>query len=347
MVGRPRHCRKNFHRRSLQEFVLPARLLLLLLLLFFFGSCEFVTRTPVPPYLTYVINELSVEGRIPDPLLHVEVIPVATSDQSFVALIGRAELRADFDRLLLVDDGFNLRVQRSDEFPVRLNRSGLVTAEDRILLGNLLYDPAANTVTNTAAPEGENFAGTQVGSNFYTFGYGDENAIYLEEYNSSFIPTGGGRQVQLSADTIPQGFVHGHAYIDGEGNRSIVLFVSVSQDGGPLYVIDIPDSAVPGLSGPLFSVDNPETSAFDTVVLATGRPNHVTKTREGIIVLDDDNGEIERYSNETGGRLDTFRPKGDDDGFGDELIVAFFLRGNSYLILDRERELLYEVSPWW
>ena len=121
----------------------------------------------------------------------------------------------------------------------------------------------------------------------------------------------------------------------------------MSQDGGPLYVIDIPDSAVPGLSGPLFSVDNPETSAFDTVVLATGRPNHVTKTREGIIVLDDDNGEIERYSNETGGRLDTFRPKGDDDGFGDELIVAFFLRGNSYLILDRERELLYEVSPWW
>lgn len=327
------------------------RLLLLLFLLLFLatilGGCEFMTRTPAPPYMTYVINELSVEGRLPDPLLHVEMIPLATAEQTYVALIGRSELRADQDRLLLIDDGFNLRVERSDEFPARLNRSGLVTTEDRILLGNLLYDPVANTVTNTAAPEGENFAGAQVGSNYYTFGYGDENSVYLEEYHSSFIPTGGGGQVQLSADTIPEGEVRGHSYMDGDGNRSVILIVSGTYDGGPLYVIDIPNSALPGLTGPLFSLDNPGTSAFETVVVSKGRSAQVVKTREGIIVLDDNDGVLNRYDGDTGARRDSFEPMGRNEGFSEELVFAFFIRGGNYLILDRERELLYEVAPWW
>ncbi|MFP4300589.1 MAG: hypothetical protein ACOC47_01960 [Alkalispirochaetaceae bacterium] len=329
--------------RQFKLISLPLLLPLLLLL----GSCEFLTRTPVLPYMTYVVKELSVEGRIPNPMLYADVIPVATSDQTFVALIGRAELRADFDRLLLVDDAFGLRVERSDEFPARLNRSGLITSEDRILLGNLLYDPVTNTITNTAAPEDDSFAGIQVGGNYYTFDYGDENAVYLEEYDSSFISTGGGGQVQLSADTIPEGFVHGQQYVDGAGNRSVVLFVSLSSEGGPIYVVDIPNSAVPGLSGPLFSASDPEGSAFDTVVLSANRVEQVTKTREGIIVLDEEGGELRRYDNETGALLDTFRPKGGDEGHWEELLFAFFIRGENYLILDRERELLYEVAPWW
>jgi len=297
--------------------------------------------------MTYVRSELSVAGRVPGPLLHVEVIPLATSEQTYVALIGRAGLRADQDRLLLLDDRFNLRLQRSDEFPARLNRSGLVTAEERVLVGNLLYDPGTNSVTNTAAPEGESFAGTQVGNNYYTLGYGDQNSVFLEEYNGSFIPTGGGRQIQLSADTIPEGDVYGHTYRDADGNRSIVLFVSGNHDTGPLYVIDIPDSALPGLTGPLFSVATPENSAFETVVISEPRTAHTVKTRDGIVVLNDDDGTLDRYNSRTGAHLDSFAPIGGDDGFGDTLVFAFFIRGNSYLILDREQELLYEVTPWW
>lgn len=313
------------------------------------AGCDFVTTTPAEPYLTYVVRELDVSGRIPNPLRHVDVLPVSTSSTSYVAFIGRARVRADNDRLLLVDEGFNVRVQRSDEFPVRLNRSALATASDQLLIGNLLYDPATNTVSNTAAPENDSDAGVQIGSFYYTLFPDGSDFISIEQFDLSFISQGN-VQVPLSLEQTLQGSVAAHDYVDVNGNRFVVIIASGSWEIGPRYVITLPAAALETIyldptPGPIFSINDP-TFEYGRVVLPGWRVENTIKTRDGIIEYDNDDGRFARFDASSGAFLDSFSPTR-DDGDDEDLYPAFFTRGGNYLLLDSERELLYEVAPWW
>lgn len=311
------------------------------------GGCDFVTSTSVDPYLTYVVSELDVSGKIPDPLQWVDVIPLSTSDTSYVALIGRASLRADNDQLLLLDEGFNLRVQRNDEFPARLNRSGLVNASGQLLVGNLLYDPANNIVSNTAAPENDIEAGVQVGSFYYTVNFDSPDSFFIEQFDLSFISQGG-ISVPISLEQTLQGEFRAHDFVDATGNRFVAFIVSGSFDVGPRYVVTVPAAAIETLYGApqaIFSIADPNFQ-YGRVILPGWRVWNTIKTRDGIIEFDEDDGTFRRYSATTGAFLDSFSPSrdGDDD---ENLHAAFFVRGGNYLLLDREREILYEVAPWW
>jgi hypothetical protein len=311
------------------------------------GGCEFVTSTSVPPYMTYVVSELDVSGKIPDAVRNVDVISLSTSTTGYAAFIARASLRADNDRLLLVDDGFNLRVQRSDEFPARLNRSGIVTESDQLLIGNLLYDPAANTVSNTAAPENDIDTGVQILTEYYTASGGGDDTLTIEGYDASFIALAGSPvSFTISQEGTLQGEVRAQDYVDADGNRFIVLIVSGTYDG-PLYVTTFPAADLVTLYAtpqPLFSVADP-TAGYGRVVIPGSRPRDTMRTREGIIRYDEDDDRLLRYDGSTGALLDSFSLMGDDDD--EDLRVAFFARGGNYLLLDTERQILYEVAPWW
>lgn len=311
------------------------------------SSCEFVTTTPVEPYLTYAVAEIDLDGRLPDKVDQVEVRTLALGDESYAAFFVRADRRADNDELIVVDNAFRLRVERDDQFPIRLTLGGSVSEAGELLFGNLLFDPAAQSITNSAAPENEYFVGEQIGANYYTLNEGNlTNAIGWEEFTNAFIPQGNAN-VQLSAGGIldDEARLFAHNYVASDGSRSIVI-ISGNEALGR-FVTTVPMADLPTLTGPLFNEANLTASAYPTVLIAGGTPRRTFKTREGIFTWEDD-GTLERYDADTGDRLDSFQlGRFAEGGLSNTLIPAFFVTGERYLLLDTERRKLYEVAPWW
>ncbi|MFW5811367.1 MAG: hypothetical protein ACOCWS_00180 [Alkalispirochaetaceae bacterium] len=323
------------------------RLLLSGLLTLLLLSCEIVQTTPVEAYLSYTLGELDVDGRIPDPLKEVEVRVLTEDGVGYLALFARAQRRADNDELLLIDDRLSLRLERNDEFPVRLPLGGLVTESGELILGNLLYNPDTASITNTTAPDATYFTGTQIGGNYYVVQSGGvENSIQIEEFNNSVISLTT-NDVTLASGTVFQtGEVFVHDYIDEEGARYIVVITGNFEAGR--YVTEIPVSELPTLSGPLFNDTDPGASAFPTVRISGGRAETAIKTWEGIISWDEETSRFTRFDSATGDKLDHFDPgRFQDQEFLERYRPAFFVTGRSYLLLDRERRRIYEVAPWW
>ena len=100
------------------------------------------------------------------------------------------------------------------------------------------------------------------------------------------------------------------------------------------------------MCGTIFSIADPNFG-YGRVVLPGWRAWDTIKTRDGIIEYNDDDGRFLRYDGSTGAFLDSFSPLRNEDGFEDEIVPSFFSRGGNYLLLDSEREILYEVAPWW
>lgn len=309
-------------------------------------GCDLLVATPTPPFLTYAETELNVDGKFPDPLRDVEAVPLTAGDTGYLALFGRAEFRKDYDTLLLMNDRFQPVVEQTDEpNGIQLDRSGVVTATGAILVGNLLFDPGENSVTNRASPERVIFAGAQVEDNFYTVQAADSNSVAIQEFNSAFVQLQPEpRQVGLAAEGNLGAAVHGHDYLSPEGTREVVLIAGVE---GTLFVVTVPASELPGLEGPLFSTEAPESSSYPTVAIPGEFPEKVTKTRDGIITWNQRNEELRRYDAASGELLDSFVPGNDGEDFFERYEPRFFATGGNYLILDVEGRKLFGVAPWW
>lgn len=325
----------------------------LLLLVLLHTGCSLFTTSPVPGYLPYVVADFDLDEALPDEIEEVEVAPLSTTNETYVALFVRSRnIQGSPDYLLLYDSSFNPRYSQSygpsedAPFNQSLVTSAIATVDgesEQLILGNIRFIPRTGNaqVTNGVTPAVSVFAGIQQGSSYYTVRQAAQtNSVVIEPYTSRFLLRESEiQQVQVSEDpSTLTGEVHGHVF-RAEDDSSFVI-VTAAQSDRRLLVISIPSSDLPNLDSPL-------ATNYPTVTIRGTSPEYTFRIRQGIVTADTSKNLFRRYEPSSGTEIDSFVPGNPGQDFFDVFVPAFFADSGDYLLLDTAKRRLYEVAPWW
>lgn len=318
-------------------------LLVLLITVALFSSCEDVISNTVPPFMPYVIGEIDLSGALPRTSREtvLDVVPGGPSAEIpvFVLLV-RPDSAGPDVVLMLEGTGPTVRVRQENTDITRFDTRAFRHFLGNIQIGNLLYNPVAEVLSNAPRPERDYRAILARDEGYQLYGLVDRTELSFESYDSAFIPTGS------DVGSIPLADV-------GIVTSGLFTEVDARFFTSPLihdfFLFGYNDETERGESW-YFGIDYREGETLLPPV-RFGRagliPGTVQRTPAGFLGLDGNN-RLVRMDLQTGAVLDTFTPRRDDHRYHHRsLPVVFDPQGRFYLLLDEEKRILYKVEPWW
>lgn len=333
MVGTNVGRRKKRVRRL--AALLPVASLLAASLLVVAGCDLFLSNT-VPGFLPYVVSELDLADTLPSSAREVvfQVVPAGTDgDQPVFVLVVRPDSAGADVAVILDRSGTTVRARQESTAITRFDTVPFRRLGGLVQVGNLVYNQETRQLTN--GPRLDNDP-RPVLTNEDGFDYAmvsmateDPPVLELELYDAAFTGSTGADPIDLTADVTPA--VPGP--ITGVNARMLDdTRVEVYLHGGDGSITYLPLEISVGIGTTL-----PLSSRAE---FAT-----IQRTDAGFLARDS-SGDLLRMDLETGRVRDTFELTGNAAG-NRNLEVVFDPRGSFYLVLNREKRLLYKVAPWW
>jgi hypothetical protein len=310
--------------------LLPAAFLL------FAAGCDFFLSNSVPGFLPYVVSELDLADTLPSGVREVvfEVVPAGPEgDQPIFVLVVRpdspgADIAVIFDRT-----GTTVRARQESTAITRFDTVPFRRLGGMVQVGNLVYNPETRQLTNGPRLDGDPrpVLTNEDGSDYalVSMATADPPVLELELYDAAFTAPTGTDPIDLTSDVspaVPGPVVGVNARMLDDTRVEVFLH---GEDGALTY---LPLEISVGLGNTL-----PLSSRAE---LAT-----IQRTAAGFLARDP-SGDLLRMDLETGRVRDTFDLTGNAGNNG-TLEVVFDPGGSFYLVLDREKRLLYKVAPWW